>query len=149
MMMEAGFCHPTYLQNPIVLELEGTKQQETVPPLAASSLLHQHPSPTLAFLASPQAHCQGTANTPLSTAAAFLPSSLPASLSSVCKSARRQEPAEPIRALQPSWVVNDPDAWPEKGEARGVFQLQGRPRAGPRSRGSQRESFQCGLWIFG
>lgn len=30
--------------------------------------------------------------------------------------------------MQLSWVVNDPDAWPEKGEARGVFQLQGRPR---------------------
>lgn len=42
-MMEAGFCHPTYLQNPIVLELEGTKQQETN---RSSTGSLQPPSPT-------------------------------------------------------------------------------------------------------
>lgn len=83
-MMEAGFCHPAYLQRPIVPELEGTKQQESSALLAASSLLCQLQT----SLASP--------STPLSTAVAFLPPSLPTSLISGFKSSRRG-PSEPCR----------------------------------------------------
>lgn len=98
-MLEAAFF-ATLFTNPVILELEGTGQQETIPSLAASS--SKHPAPK-----------------PLPTAAArALPALLPAQLlilaiSPSCFSdlyanphtnGSQQNPAKPGRYLS-IWVV--------------------------------------------
>lgn len=95
MMLAAGFL-PSHLQNPAVLELEGTEQQESVPLLAASRLLRLTPAPELALKATARA------------VPVLLPhgccclAHLVLLLRSLYESARQPEPAKPGQAWQVS-----------------------------------------------